>query len=303
MANTINPQLLDQFERQAARHEPIRLLTAYVLKTRDNDPERPWNWCDACRLEVPARRQHDQLARCDGCDRTFIVQHELVVENRKLRASPGYDGMYHDITSACYGEFSLELAPHQPQLEPGSLAFTIEPHELPKERDIIGRVTLPRKERRKRARAISGRGRRFARAYGRGHARHVLPTETVYSEPTTRIPEVLRIPVPRTLSLQGPHGLSRIRNPSMYHVDHRCYQFKYVVGMCDGSCCGAKIVATTMLYATTDPRKHDGVRRALNQLWTPVMRLLTMRLHELDMGCWRCSKHNMGRYIDRSRMR
>lgn len=293
----IDPRLQQQFNQQVAQREPVNLLATYILKERHNDPNPPWNWCAACRIEVPARRQHGRPARCEGCDRIFMVSHELEVKNAKLRTSPGFDGMLYGILSACWGEFSLELLTPRQQLEPGSLAFTIEPYELPRKQLKIGERKLSRVERRRRARAASGRGRRFALAFGRGRDRHMSSMEDVYGEPRTYIPKVLRM-------LVEPGPRERITQDfSKNLVDYCCYQFGYSTNTCDPRCCGAKMVVRAMLYAATDPTKHEGVRRKLDAIMRPMVHQFSMRLHELDMSCWRCSRHDMVRHIDMSKLR
>lgn len=298
----IELRLLEQFDQQVAQREPIKLLVAYVLKERVDDPDHPWNWCDVCQLEVPVLRQHGRPVRCEGCNRVFVVSHAAEVENAKLRASPWFDGMIHDITSACWSDFSLELAPRQPALVPGSLAFAIEPYELPRQQLKIGERKLTRAERRKQARSVSGRGRRFARTYGRGRERHVPLTEDVYGEPRTYIPEAIRIPTTQTMFRRGPRGLPNMRDVYMDHVAYRCYEFGYSANMCVKVCCGAKMVVRAMLYAATNPFKHEGVRRKLDELMRPMVNHFAARLHELDMACWRRSKHDMVQHIDRSKL-
>lgn len=180
-ASAALPDIALQIHRR--EHPVLRL--AYIAKRRDDDPDHPWNWCRACRMEIPVRHVHRNAVQCPSCLQRFLETHEAAVANESLRASPGYAGPYHDTLSAAWHEWSLQPV-GAPALPDGALAFDVTPYALPFRSVYVGHRTLSRRERRRQAR----QGRRGRLWNGVGSMR-VAKTLDVYQR-EEYAPDVIR---------------------------------------------------------------------------------------------------------------
>lgn len=198
------------------RDRPRAELCYKVLPAEDPDG-RPWNWCTSCQAEVrlPLGIRDRMPVRCGGCGREYVVR--MFKDFKDI-------GEYI-MVGACYLDRCWPTT-REMHLAEGHL-----PHSAlrlidmePMTREVcVGKRTLSRRERRRRARQWSKPGRR--------RARHVGTTVPVY-ERVRYAPTEICEPVPSvTTSLLRPfdEGLNVYEPVSRYRVLRR-HQFGAGVG-------------------------------------------------------------------------
>jgi hypothetical protein len=217
-----------QIAIQLLQHETPTLILVYIARRRELDPDRRWNWCSACHVEIKVRHVHRSIVQCPSCLRHFEEAHEGTSENERLRSGPGYSGPYHYFTSAIWHEWSLRLV-RGDVLSDGSLAYDVTPFELPTRTVDVGERKLSRRERRQLAR----RGVR-----GRRGSKPVAIYQKAYKQEPYE-PESWR-----------EHALVEPRSFTSPRFDERIYQRKSIdlaVRICERCRCEIRLFVTLYL--------------------------------------------------------